>query len=143
MRYLGIDPGERRTGLAISDPAGRIALPHRVLTHTGASEQLESVLLAVKETEADVIVLGQPRSLSGDEGPAQKKVERLARRLLGRALKVILWDERRTTVQAAAALHEMGVEAREQRGIVDQVAATLILQSYLDHINSSGPGADS
>jgi putative Holliday junction resolvase len=142
MRYLGIDPGEKRTGLAISDPAGRIALPHRVLTHTGANEQLEAVLAAAKETEADVIVLGQPRSLSGEEGPAQKKVERFARRLSGRKLKVVLWDERRTTLQASQALHEMGVQAREQRGIVDQVAATLILQSYLDHINSSGPGAD-
>lgn len=135
-RYLGVDFGATRIGLAVSDPDGRVALPHSIVDSTSPTEQVERVAQVARENGVDAVVVGRPRGLSGDAGPAEKKVNRFAGRLSSRHLRVVLWDERFTTHGASAALEEQGLTAKEQRPLIDQVAATLILQSYLDHINS-------
>ena len=127
-RILGIDPGERRVGLAVSDPGRRVALglptfeagPGRNLV-----DHLRGLLQAYGVTR---IVLGEPLTLRGEVGGAARRAAALARRLrreLG--LEVELWDERLTTVQGGRVLRGM----RAPRGARDRVAATLLLQSYL------------
>lgn len=140
MRYLGVDFGERRIGLAVSDPLGTVAMPHSTVTAEGAKEQVAQVVRIAREIGADEVVVGCPKGLSGQAGPAEKKVNRFAGRLSSERLRVVLWDERFTTVGARAALREQDVDARGQRAVIDQVAATLILQSYLDHVNRAKPG---
>lgn len=158
MRYLGVDFGERRIGLAVSDPGGTMAFPHSTVTAVGAKEQVAQVVRIAREIGADEVVVGCPvplsgrslsgrplsgRGLSGQAGPAEKKVQRFAGRLSSERLRVVLWDERFTTVGARSALQEQQVDARGQRAVIDQVAATLILQSYLDHVNRAKPGQPS
>ena len=137
MRYLGVDYGERRTGLALSDPEGRVAYTLKVLTHWSPSDQLAEVLREARSSGSAAVVVGRPLSLAGEEGPAARKVQRFAGRLSSQGVRVVLLDERLTTRQAKNALQTAGVGERAQRSVVDQVAATLILQSYLDHLNAS------
>jgi putative Holliday junction resolvase len=136
MRYLGVDLGERRTGLAVSDPQGRVALSHSVVTHRSQAEQLRLVYEVVRQIGVDVVVVGRPTGLSGRAGPSDRRAVRFAGRLSNRSIRVILWDERFTTRQAKEVLREGGLDERKGRRVVDQLAATLILQSYLDYINS-------
>lgn len=136
VRYLGVDFGETRIGLALSDAEGKIAFPHGVVEGATPLDQVEKVAALALEHGVEAVVVGCPRGLSGEAGPAEKKVNRFAGRLSSKSLRVVLWDERFSTHGARAALEEQGLGSREQRPLIDQVAATLILQSYLDHINS-------
>ena len=136
VRYLGVDYGDSRIGLALSDPDGKMAFPHGVVAGTSPTEAVDAVAAVAREHGVDAIVVGRPRGLSGEAGPAEKKVNRFAGRLSSRSLRVVLWDERFTTHGARASLDQQGLSAKQQRPVIDQVAATLILQSYLDHINS-------
>jgi len=143
-RTLGLDPGSRRIGVALSDPTGTIALPHTVIDRSG--EDVAAKLRELcREGEVERIVVGLPLHLSGREGPAveaAKEVADLAREATG--LPVDMHDERFTTVTAESALLEAGVRRRKRREVRDMVAATVLLQSYLD--NRSGhdrsPGDD-
>lgn len=135
MKFLGVDYGDKRIGLAVSDPEGKVAMPHSVVSVEGANAQVERVAEVARACGAHAIVVGRPVGLSGEAGPAEKKVNRFAGRLSSRSLRVVLWDERFTTHGARAALQEQDMTAREQRPVIDQVAATLLLQSYLDHRN--------
>lgn len=132
MRYMGVDHGERRTGLALSDPDGKVAYPLAVLEHDSSAQQLEMLLEAYDKSGAQAIVLGRPLTLEGLPGPMERKVRRLAGRLTSRSIRVLLFDERYSTRQAAAALAQAGLSVREGRKLVDQVAATLVLQSFLE-----------
>ena len=129
MRILGVDVGARRIGLALSDEGGVIAMPWRTIEGGGAKE----VARQAGEAAAGTIVVGLPLKLDGSEGEAARKV-----RAFGAAMKkhvnasIVYWDERLTTVQAHGALREMGMDGRKRRKVVDQTAATLLLQSYLD-----------
>ena len=135
MRFLGVDFGEKRIGLAVSDPEGKVAMPHSVVADATPTDQVDRVAAVARECGADAVVVGRPVGLSGQAGPAEKKVHRFAGRLSSKSLRVVLWDERFTTHGARAALHDQGLDARAQRPVIDQVAATLLLQSYLDHMN--------
>ena len=132
---LGVDLGERRIGLALSDPSGTLASPLRTIEVTGdpARDRL-AVLTAAREAEAQVIVVGLPRSLSGREGPAARRarVEASALAEVAGEIKVELHDERFTTREADRALADAGKRRRERRAHVDAAAAAIILQSYLD-----------
>jgi putative Holliday junction resolvase len=134
-RVLGVDLGERRIGLALSDPSGTLASPLRTIEVTGdpARDRL-AVLTAAREAEAQVIVVGLPRSLSGREGPAARRarVEASALAEVAGEIKVELHDERFTTREADRALADAGKRRRERRAHVDAAAAAIILQSYLD-----------
>ncbi len=135
-RVLGVDLGERRIGLAVSDPSATVASPHSVLTRTGsAARDYRAVVEIAHEILATHIVVGLPRSLSGAEGPAARGVRREVEALRGVAgaeLVVELHDERFSTVIAERALVGAGVRRRARRAVVDKVAAAVMLQSYLE-----------
>ena len=132
---LAVDLGERRIGLALSDPTGTLASPLRTLEVTGDPERdRRAVVSAAREAEAQVIVVGLPRSLSGREGPAARRARGEAAALaeLAGEIEVELHDERFTTRDADRALAAAGKRGRERRARVDAAAAAIILQSYLD-----------
>lgn len=138
---LGVDVGEVRVGLAVSDPAGMLALPVATLVRDATGgEDLETIVREVLDRSAIEVVVGLPRTLSGAEGVAAQRARGYARDLHGRlsGVPVRLWDERLTTVDAHRALRESGVAGRRQRQSVDQAAAVLILQSALDAERATG-----
>jgi len=134
-RVLAVDLGERRIGLALSDPSGTLASPLRTIEVSGDPERDRlAVVDAAREAEAQVIVVGLPRSLSGRESPAARRarVEASALAEVAGEIKVELHDERFTTREADRALADAGKRRRERRAHVDAAAAAIILQSYLD-----------
>lgn len=141
---LGVDVGEARVGLAASDPAGLLAVPVQTVTrdHDGASD-VDRIVQEVAARDAIEVVVGLPRTLSGQEGVAADRARDYAGTLHRRLAKVPvrLWDERLTTVDAHRMLRDSGVAGRRQRATVDQAAAVLILQSALDAERSTGAPA--
>lgn len=138
---LGVDVGQVRVGLAASDPGGLLATPVATLRRDEEhGTDLLRVAEEVRERAAVGVVVGLPRSLSGEEGLAAERA-RLYARALQRHLEVPvrLWDERLTTVDAHRALRSSGVPGRQQRGVVDQAAAVLILQAALDARRAGRP----
>jgi len=138
---LGVDVGSVRVGLAASDPGGILATPiqtlQRDLEHARDQGAIAAVVLERGVLE---VVVGLPRSLSGDEGPAARGVRSYATTLALRIspTPVRLIDERLTTIDAHRQLRDSGVAGRAQRAVVDQAAAVLILQAALDAEKSSG-----
>lgn len=132
MRALGIDFGSRRIGVALS--AGTLATPFEVVERSGDEQRDHSKILALAaEADAEVLVVGLPLSMDGSVGPAAKgilaEVKELAKRT---SLPVETIDERLTTVTADRQLQEQGLNAQARRKVVDKVAASIILQSWLD-----------
>ena len=130
---LGIDPGSRRVGVAVSDAGGSIAFPLAVLERKDDDTYLDELAELARMREADEIVVGLPTRLDGTEGPEAIEAVRIAgilRNKLG--LPVHMLDERFTTRIAQGALRANNVNSRKQKPMVDKVAATLLLQSYLD-----------
>ena len=138
-RVLGLDPGERRIGVALSDPIGMIAQPYVVLDRK-AVDAVAAIRDLCTEYEIEIVVIGLPTSLSGEEGPAAVKARELGAAISeGTDCEVTFFDERFTTVQAESALIEGGMRRRQRRETVDKVAAAVMLQGYLD----TRPGNDS
>ncbi len=135
MTILCLDIGRSRIGVALSDPGGTLARPHAVLPAPGGAAALVRRLQPlVEEFEVGEIVVGLPRRLGGEHGPEAAAVTRLAEELAELTeMPVRLWDERLSTVEATRILRERGVRGRRLKALVDQVAAAVILQSYLDH----------
>lgn len=133
-RALGVDLGSRRIGVAVSDPGGVLASPLRVLERSPDRQTDHAALAAiVAETGAGVVVVGLPLSLDGSAGPAARAVSLEVAELRATiAVPVEVIDERFTTVTAGRALRAAGVRGRAQRRVVDQAAAAVILQSWLD-----------
>lgn len=135
MRILAIDVGDRRVGVAISDPLGHWARPLTVLQRRSKQHDYEAIARLVQEHEADLVVVGHPLELSGEVGPQARRVERYAAGLAAQIpVPVVLWDERLSTAEAERILHESGETSRQYRGRLDAVAAAVILQSYLDAV---------
>jgi putative Holliday junction resolvase len=135
-RVLGLDVGERRIGVAISTPEGRLAVPLRIIQRSVEAEDARALRELARAEGADLLVIGHPLSLDGTAGPQAKLIEAFAERL-GRAtgLRVELWDERLTTAQARrspAGAKRGRAAGRRSRALDDDVAAAIILQSYLD-----------
>ena len=135
-RVLGVDLGERRIGLALSDALGITAGPLMTLERRGSpAADRAAIIAAARENEAERIVVGMPTSLSGKAGPAAlaaaAEIEAL-QALAGPDLPVVAHDERLTTVTAQRALAGAKVKKGDRRGLVDQVAAAVMLQSWLD-----------
>jgi putative Holliday junction resolvase len=135
-RVLGVDLGSKRIGLALSDPTRTIASPHAVLARERSVElDHQAIVGAARAAEATVIVVGLPLSLSGREGPAAQaaRAEADALRIVaGPQLDVVVHDERLTTVVAEHALREADVRRKDRRQVVDKVAASVMLQSWLE-----------
>jgi putative holliday junction resolvase len=130
---LGLDLGQSRIGVAISDPDRRVAVPVGTV-RTGAPEDVKAIAALVREHGVTEIVVGHPVRMSGEPGTAAHHAERFADALQGfLGLPVHLQDERLTTVEAERGLAAAGVRGRARRAVVDQSAAALILQAFLDH----------
>jgi putative Holliday junction resolvase len=133
-RVLALDLGSKRIGVAVSDRSGTIASPLTVLQRTGShAEDHRRITALVQEEEAELVVVGLPLSLDGTVGPAARgamaEVEELGS-VVG--VPVETFDERLTTVSADRLLREQGMRAEARRRVVDQVAAAVMLQAWLD-----------
>lgn len=134
LRYLGLDIGNRRIGVAVSDELGLTAQPVLTLERRGSQrDTLRSLARLCRRFGVAGIVIGNPLHMSGERSPRTEKTQSFAAEL-GELTKlpVHLWDERLTTQEAHAILYEAGHGRQEHRKVVDQVAATLILQSFLE-----------
>lgn len=130
-RTMAVDLGSARTGVAASDELGMLAQPWKTLP--GGDASLDAVVAAFVELKPGRILVGLPRNMDGTYGPAAEAARAFAENLRARVTcPVDLWDERLTTVAAQRSLRESGRKARDQRGVVDQVAAQILLQSWLD-----------
>lgn len=131
-RVLGLDLGDARIGVAISDPDRRLAVPLGTV-HTGAPADVKAIARMVEENEVTLVVVGLPLSMSGEAGTRVRHAEGFAGVLRGvLPVPVVLHDERLSTAQAERALREAGARGRQRRRAVDRSAAAIILQSYLD-----------
>ncbi len=132
-RILAVDPGEKRLGIAVSDPTGTIANPLTVLKHTARELDAATIAALAQEQEAVKIIVGQALDEEGGETPSSRHAARLAEAIQRQTeLPVELWDESDSTQAARSAYIEMGVPRRKRSGHLDQIAATVILQTYLD-----------
>ena len=132
-RVLGLDHGARRIGVAISDELGLTAQPLLTILHTNARNDLRSVGRLLRRYRCAGIVIGWPIHLSGDRSPRAIVAEKFADSLRGEFnLPVHLWDERMSTAEAHRHLDEIGRGLRDRKDVIDQIAAVLILQSWLD-----------
>ena len=135
-RILAVDPGEKRIGLAVSDPLGMIANPLSVLEHISRDQNGQRIAAIAAEKEAVAIVVGLPLNSEGEIGPSAKRSVRLANAIRKYTdTEVILWDESGSTQAAQQAYIQMGVSRKKRRGHLDQIAATVILQSFLNTLN--------
>ena len=130
---MAIDYGDARTGVALSDPTGFLAGQTFLIKSRKQEVVLEELAALVQRQGAQELVMGYPRNMDGTLGPRAEKYAAFARRLEeATGLPVALWDERRTTVDAHRILGEQGVRAKNRKDKIDSVAATLILEDYLD-----------
>lgn len=133
MRILGLDVGDRRIGLAISDPNGQVAVPLRTLHRTAQDGAVEAIAALVAEENVEAIVVGLPLRMDGSAGSQAESVEEFVRQLLPAVnVPVTLWDERLSTVQAEQLLRRDGPPSRKRKAEQDALAAAIILQGYLD-----------
>jgi len=133
LRVLGLDIGDRRTGVALSDETGLLASSLPALVSDGSTDMLQSIINLVNETGASEIVVGMPISLSGDRGKQAKKVDGILSILRDQiTIPIKTFDERYTTKDAERILKLIGAKPSRNRGRTDSVAAAIILQAYLD-----------
>ena len=129
---MGLDVGDRRIGVAVSDALGLTAQPVLTLTRTNRKQDLKSIQRLIRRHECVAIVVGNPLYMSGDQSPQAAKAQAFAQMLRNETeLPVHLWDERLTTTEAHRHLHAAGRAGSEHKAVVDQVAAVLILESWL------------
>lgn len=133
LRIMAIDYGDAHTGVAISDPTGFLTGTTTTIHSRKADVVLDELVRLVRENQIDELVMGYPRNMDGTEGPRAELYRSFADQLEERTgLKPVLWDERRTTVDAHRILFESGKNAKKRKKTVDAVAASLILEGYLD-----------
>ena len=133
MRIIGLDIGEKRVGIAYCDTATNVCVPLKVINASEVSESSPSWRRLLADYEPDLIVCGLPKTLSGARGKQARRVEELARQIaLQAGVELEFEDERLSSSQAKRYLREQGMSEREMRGKLDSVAASLILQSWLD-----------
>jgi putative Holliday junction resolvase len=134
-RILGIDLGKARIGVAVSDELGMLAHPVETIPATGNAAKRIAEIASEKDVER--VVIGLPRHMNGTMGVGATDAMTFAKTLQGQLkCEVVTWDERLTTVAASRAMRESGRKSRDSRGVVDQVAAQMILQSYLDALSA-------
>lgn len=143
-RLLGVDYGDVRTGVALSDPTGSLASGLTLITSPNAEYVAKRLASLAKEHGVTTVVLGKPLNMDGTEGERVQKGYALRELLLSllkeeglEAVAVEFFDERRSTVDASRILRENGKKAKNQKGLIDVVSATLILQGYLDKLRLS------
>lgn len=136
MRIIGIDYGDARVGIAVSDPLGFTAQGIETVPNKVYAKMLERVVEIIKSYNADKIVIGLPKNMNGTLGPRGEISQKFADELKAYfpETEIILWDERLSTVQAAGVLNVTNTRGKDRKNVIDTVAASIILQSYLDSI---------
>ena len=132
MRVLALDIGERRVGVAMSDPAATVASPLVVLDadHVATTDAVPAL---VEEHEVGLVVVGLPLTMRGEEGPQAVRVREIAEGLGSRlAVPLVFYDERLSSAEARRAMRSTGMTSKRARGSIDKIAAAIFLQSYLD-----------
>jgi len=133
VRVLGLDIGERRIGVAVSDPSGSVATPVKVLDTAKVLGDARVLKHLADDYEVELLVVGLPLSMDGSEGPQADAVRRIAKRVAQHLpVPMVFFDERLSSVQAKRVMTEAGVSDKDKRGKIDMVAASLFLQNYLD-----------
>ncbi|NBV23633.1 MAG: Holliday junction resolvase RuvX [Proteobacteria bacterium] len=136
MRILALDHGTVRVGVAVSDELGMIARPLEFIPAEPWEPFLVRLNQLLAELQPEQIIVGLPRNMDGSLGPAAEKVRVFVAKLRETiTIPIRTWDERLTTVQAQRMLHQAGHKAKDQKGKMDQTAAAIILQSYLDSVS--------
>ena len=137
MRIMAIDYGDAHTGIAISDPTGFLAGFTTTINAYRPEVVAEQIAALAKEHGVEELVLGYPKNMDGSLGPRAEKAEAMAELLkAATSLPVVLWDERRTTIDAHQILMGSGKNAKKRKKVVDAVAASLILEGYLTYKKS-------
>ena len=131
-RTLALDVGERRIGVAVSDPLDLTAQGVETIFTQGAKNDVQRVMELCRQYETDHVLVGLPRSMDGSEGFQAERVRRFADLLVAEGVFVRFWDERLTTVSATRTLLEADVRRSRRKQVVDKLAACYILQSFMD-----------
>ncbi len=133
MRYLGLDVGGRRIGVATGDSAVRLATPVDVIVRSSFEGDAKAVAAWIKRYGAERLVIGLPRNMNGTVGPQARAAQAFGDQI-GRLLNVpvIFWDERLSTVEATRQKHESGAKGKKARRHLDAIAAAVILQDFID-----------
>lgn len=135
MRVLGLDVGQKTVGVAISDPLGFTAQGITTIRRTKKDNDVEEIKKLCDEYEVETIVVGLPKNMDGSIGFAGEKIQEFSELIKEKInLEIVFWDERLTTVAAHKAMLEADLSRGKRKKIVDKVAATYILQGYLDRI---------
>ena len=129
---VGLDVGDRRIGVAVSDVGRRIATPHSVIVRIGWGPDIRRIRAVMEEKQADYAVMGLPLNMDGSEGFQAEKIRVFAHQAEAAGIRIVFQDERLSTVTAEDALIEGGMRREERKQTVDKVAAAVILQAYLD-----------
>lgn len=133
MRIIGLDIGEKTIGVAISDALGWTAQGLETIKRTNLKKDIDSIKNLISQWDVSKIVIGLPKNMDGSMGPQADKVIEFAKRLKEKtAVDIVLWDERLTTVAAERLLIEADVSRAKRKKVIDKLAATYILQGYLD-----------
>jgi len=139
-RLLGLDLGTKTIGLALSDSMLSVASPLETLRRTKFTADAEALLALIAEREICGLVLGLPRNMDGSEGPRAQSTRAFANNMAGKTdLPITFWDERLTTAEAERVLIDQADMNRKRRGeVIDKMAASIILQNFLDFLRNSG-----
>jgi putative holliday junction resolvase len=132
MKILAVDPGEKRIGLAVSDPTGTIARPLKVIKHEARQKDAQKIVDIAQNEDVELIIVGQALDSDGQVGHQARKSQRLADAISEKTACVVkMWDESGTTQAAIQSRIAMGVPRKKRKGHLDDLAASILLQDYL------------
>lgn len=133
MIIMAVDLGKARTGIAASDKTEYLASPVKAISEHNREKLLGKVCETAQEIKAELVVVGLPKNMDGSEGDSAKNAREFSAQLAQRlGLEVKLWDERCTTITAHGYLNDTNTRGKKRKAVIDEVAATVILQSFLD-----------
>lgn len=133
MIIMAVDLGKARTGIAASDKTEYLASPVKVISEHNREKLLGKVCETAQEIKAELVVVGLPKNMDGSEGDSAKNAREFSAELAQKlGLEVKLWDERCTTITAHGYLNDTNTRGKKRKAVIDEVAATVILQSFLD-----------
>jgi putative holliday junction resolvase len=134
-RILGVDPGEKRVGIAVGDVEGNLLKPLKVINHESRASDANQIILIAQEQKAELILIGAALGSDGEETPASRKADRLAEEIRSRTeLPVILWDESGSTKEAQELKRTLGVSKKKRAGHQDATAAAILIEDYVESV---------
>ncbi len=139
MKIMAVDLGDARTGLAVCDKSEFLASPLTVIHDKDLDSVLKKIVSAVNENKVEEIIVGYPKNMNGTVGERAQKCEEFSKLLAEQVqVEVKLWDERSTTVSAINYLNETNTRGKKRKNVIDAVAATIILESYMNFRRMNG-----